>query len=183
MSQVLIRNWWVFALRGALGFLMSMAVAEAQLPIPDASLGVTVQQKNNEGKVGPQFLVLRLSCWKGACALSTMSLNDCRPSADSAKPTFFPKVEYSTTSGKSLRIHREENTLVAQEIATDLEGRARQNLRFTYAPPEFGTIVSRLIGFSGEIVRVSAATQYVPLPKTYQVVRLNCDALLPGLSK
>ena len=172
---------------GAIGIVMAAAIAEAQSPLPNASLSVTVQQKE-EGRVAPGLHVLELSCWNGTCSLSTVSLNQCGPSG-SGKPAFYPKVQYSTTLGNSLRVHNEGNTLVVQETGADIGGDYVNNLRFTYTPPRDGGIASRLIGFSGGFVKNSVilqrtlTIQYVPLPNAHQVVTLDCGVLLPGLDK
>jgi hypothetical protein len=166
---------------------MVASVAEAQSPVPNANLSVTIQQKE-DGKIAPGLHVLELSCWNGACSLSTVSLNQCGPSG-SGQPAFYPKVQYSTTWGKSLRVHSEGNTLIVQETGADIGGDYVNNLRFTYAPPREGGIVSRLINFSGGFVKNSVilqrtlTVQYVPLPNAHQVVTLDCGALLPGLNK
>jgi len=170
-----------------IGILIAAAMAEAQVPVPNASLRVTVQQKD-EGKVAPGFHVLELSCWDGACSLSTVSLNKCGTSG-SGRPAFYPKVQYATTWGKSLRVHNEGNTLVVQETGADIGGDYVNNLRFTYDRPREGSIASRLIGFSGGFVKNSVilqrtlTVQYVPLQHAHQVVTLDCGVLLPGLDK
>ena len=170
---------------GCLGVLMVFSVAQAQSPVPDAALSVTVQQ-SEDGKIAPGLHVLELSCWNGACSLSTVSLNQCFPSG-SGQPAFYPKVQYSTTWGKSLRVHGEGNTLVVQETGADIGGDYVNNLRFSYASPRGGSIASKLINFSGGFVKNSVilkrtlTVQYVPLPNAHQVVTLDCGALLPGL--
>jgi hypothetical protein len=172
---------------GGIGIMMAVTIAEAQLPLPNASLSVTVQQKD-EGKVDPGLHVLELICWKGACSLSTVSLNRCGKSG-SGKSAFYPKVQYSATSAKSLRVHREGNTLVVQEIGADAGGDYVNNLRFTYEQPREEGMATRLIGFSGGFVKNSLilqrtlTIQYIPLPQAHQVVSLDCGVLLPGLDR
>lgn len=172
---------------GIVGILMVAAIAEAQSPVPNANLSVTVQQKT-EGKVDPGLHLLELSCSEGACSLSTVSLNQCGTSG-SGKPAFYPKVQYSTTWGKSLRVHNEGSTLVVQQTGADVGGDYVNNLRFAYAPVREGGIASRLIGFSGGFVKNSVilkqtlTVQYVPLPQAHQVMPLDCGVLLPGVGK
>jgi hypothetical protein len=63
------------------------------------------------------------------------------------------------------------------------------NLRFDYKPVEKDKIVNRLVGFSGGYVKNSfilkkiITTDYVPLPKANQVMKLDCGVLLPGIDK
>jgi hypothetical protein len=63
------------------------------------------------------------------------------------------------------------------------------NLRFDYKPTGKDEIVNHLIGFSGGYVKNSIllkkvlTTDYVPLPKVSQVMKLDCGVLLPGIDK
>jgi hypothetical protein len=161
--------------------------ADAQSSIPNASLSVTVQQ-NEEGKITQGFHVLELTCWNGACSLSTVSLNQCGASG-SGRPAFYPKAQNSTTWGGNLKVHNEGDTLVVQETGGDVGGDYVNNLRFTYSRRGESGIANRLVGFSGGFVKNSAilrrtlTIQYTPLPRAHQVVTLDCGALLPGLDK
>lgn len=152
--------------------------------IPNAHLRVTVQQKH-EGKLSKGFHVLELSCMDGRCSLSSVSLNQCV-----GGKAFYPKVQYSATWMDNLKVRNERNTLIVQESGSDTFGDYVNNLRFEYesAGPK-DIIVHRLIGFSGGFVKNSAiakealAIEYVPLPKANQVMKLDCDVLLPGIDK
>ncbi len=50
-------------------------------------------------------------------------------------------------------------------------------------------IVDQLVGFSGGYVKNSAllkkviTTEYVPLPMANQIMKMDCDVLLPGIDK
>jgi hypothetical protein len=155
--------------------------------IPNASLRVTVQQKE-EGKIQKGFQVLELSCWEGNCSLSSVSLNQCAESG-SGKKAFYPRVQYSATWMGNLKVKNEGKTLVVQETGSDMFGDYVNNLRFDYESAGKGEIVNRLVGFSGGYVKDSAllkrvlTTEYVPLRKINQVMRLDCDVLLPGVDK
>jgi hypothetical protein len=155
--------------------------------IPNASLRVTVQQKE-EGKISKGFHVLELSCWDGNCSLSSVSLNQCMESG-SGKKAFYPKVQYSATWMGNLKVRNEGNSLVAHETGSDMFGDYVNNLRFDYSPGGKDEIVNRLVGFSGGYVKNSAllkkvlTTEYIPLPKANQIMKLDCDVLLPGIDK
>jgi hypothetical protein len=155
--------------------------------IPNASLRVTVQQKE-EGRISKGLHVLELSCWSGNCSLSSVSLNQCMESG-SGKKAFYPKVQYSATWIGNLKVRNEGNSLIAQETGSDIFGDYVNNLRFDYEPAEKDRIADRLVGFSGGYVKNSAllkkvlTTEYVPLPKANQVIKLDCDVLLPGVDK
>lgn len=170
-----------------IGIMMAASMVEAQGLIPNASLRVTVQQKD-EGNLDRGLHVLELLCWDGACSLSTVSLNQCG-SSGSRRPAFYPKVQFSTTWGKNLRVHNEGNTLVVQETGADIGGDYVNSFRFTYDRPRDGGPATRLIEFSGGFVKNSVilkrtlTIQYVPLPQAHQVVTLDCGALLPGIDK
>lgn len=166
---------------------MTPATASSSDSIPNANLRVTVQQKE-EGKINKGFHVLELSCWDGQCSLSSVSLNQCVESG-SRKKAFYPKVQYSATSMGHLKVRNEGNSLIVQETGSDIFGDYVNNFRFDYAPAEKDEMVDRLIGFSGGYVKNSAllkkvlTTEYVPLSKANQVMKLDCDVLLPGIDK
>ena len=155
--------------------------------IPNASLRVTVQQKE-EGKISKGFHVLELSCWEGNCSLSSVSLNQCGESG-SGKEVFYPKVQYSATWMGNLKVKNEGKSLVVQETGSDMFGDYVNNLRFDYESTGKGEVANRLVGFSGGYVKNSSllkkvlSTEYVPLQKADQVMKLDCDVLLPGVDK
>jgi len=161
--------------------------AFSETTIPNANLQVTVQQKQ-EGEVAKGFHLFELTCWNGDCSLSTVTLNQCFESG-SGRTAFFPKVQYSATSFGNLKVKNEGNSLIVQETGSDMFGDYVTNLRFDYETARKGEIVNRLIGFSGGYVKNSVllkkilTTEYIPLPKRNQVMKLDCDALLPGVDK
>lgn len=155
--------------------------------IPNARLRVTVQQKE-EGKIQKGFHILELSCWEGNCSLSSVSLNQCGESG-SGKQAFYPRVQYSAMWMGNLKVKNEGKTLVVQETGSDMFGDYVNNLRFDYESAGRGEIVNRLVGFNGGYVKNSTilkkvlTTEYVPLKKANQVIKLDCDVLLPGVDK
>jgi len=167
--------------------LITPILASSADNIPNATLRIAVQQ-SNEGKVSKGFHVLELSCWDGKCSLSSVSLNQCGESG-SGDIAFYPKVQYSATWMGNLQVVSEGNSLVVRETGSDMFGDYVMNLRFECAPAGTDQVVNRLIGFSGGYVKNSAllkkilTTEYVPLPKDNQVVKLDCDVLLPGIDK
>lgn len=155
--------------------------------IPNASLRVTVQQKE-EGRITKGFHVLELSCFDGNCSLSSVSLNQCIETG-SGRKAFYPGVQYSATWIGNLKVRSEGKSLVVQETGSDMFGDYVNNLRFDYEMTGEGKIANRLVGFSGGYVKNSAllkkvlTTEYVPLLKANQVIKLDCDVLLPGVDK
>ena len=117
-----------------------------------------------------------------------MTLNQCFQSGSNRK-AFFPKVQYSATSLGNLKVKNEGKTLVVQETGSDLFGDYVNNFRFDYETAGKEEIVNRLTGFSGGYVKNSVllkkvlTTEYIPLPKRNQLMKLDCDALLPGVDK
>ena len=89
----------------------------------------------------------------------------------------------------NLIVRNEGNSLVVQETGFDIGGDSVVNLRFDYKPVGKDKRVDRLIGFSGGFVKNSVLlkktliTDYVPLPKANQVMKLDCGVLLPGIDK
>lgn len=167
--------------------ILTPSIASSADNIPNAKLRVTVQQKE-EGKIIKGFHILELSCWNNNCSLSSVTLNQCMESGSGEK-AFYPKVQYSTTWVGNLKVRNEGNSLVAQETGSDMFGDYVNNLRFDYAPTVKDEIVNRLVGFSGGYVKNSVllkkilTTEYVPLPKANQVMKLDCGVLLPGIDK
>jgi hypothetical protein len=167
--------------------LATPAAAASSDSIPDANLRVTVQQKAG-GKIIKGFHVLELSCRDGNCSLSTVSLNQCEESAY-GKQAFYPKTQYSSTLIGNLKAWNEGKSIVVQETGGDMIGSYVNDLRFDYEPTGEDKIVTRLTGFSGGYVKNSPGLNrvfqldYVPLPKTGQVMKLDCGVLLPGIYK
>ena len=170
-----------------IGLVTTPVAALSEDRIPNASLRVTVQQKE-EGKITKGFHVLELSCFDGNCSLSSVSLNQCIESG-SGKKAFYPKVQYSAMWMGNLKVKNEGNSLIVQETGSDIFGDYVNNLRFDYEPAGKDKMVDRLIGFSGGYVKNSAllkkvlTTEYIPLPKAHQVIKLDCDVLLPGIDR
>jgi hypothetical protein len=167
-------------------FLLIMpTVALSMDSIPNAMLRVTVQQRE-DGRVSKGLHLLELSCWEGKCSLSSVSLNQCFDFG-SGKKAFFPKVQYSATWSGNLKVKNEGNTLVVQETGSDAFGEYVNNLRFEYQA--VGDVVNRLVGFSGGYIKNSdllkkvITVEYVPLQKADQIMKLDCDVLLPGVDK
>ena len=169
--------------------ILILATSTASLAdnTPNAELSVTFQQKE-EGKIINGFHILKLSCWDGNCSLSSVSLNQCMESGSGEK-AFYPKVQYSTTRMGNLKVRNQGNSLVVQETGTDIGGDYVMNLRFDYKAAGKDKIVNHLIGFSGGYVKNSIllnkviTTDYVPLLKSWQVMKLDCGVLLPGIDK
>lgn len=130
--------------------------------------------------------MLELSCRDGNCSLSSVSLNQCGESS-SGKKAFYPKAQYSATWIGNLKVKNEGKSIIVQETGNDMFGDYVNNLRFDYEPVGKDKIIDRLVGFSGGYVKNSAllkkvlTTEYIPLPKANQVIKLDCDVLLPGI--
>lgn len=165
--------------------LVGQAIAVGQPSVPNALLSVTVRQKQ-DGKLGAGLHVLELSCFNERCALTTVTLNQCYPSGEGAL-AFVPKVQYSSTTDRTLFVRNEGRTLIVRESGTDFGGDFSNTLRFEYSPPVENRAATDLTGFSGGYVKDSTilgkvlTVEYVPLPKLFQVLPLACGALLPGV--
>lgn len=152
--------------------------------IPNANLAVTVQEKH-DGKIAPGLHIFELNCFNGNCSLSTVSINQCFDSH--IGNAFIPKSQHSSTQYGNLNVRRQGNTLQVEEGDSDADGKYVTNLRFEYET--YRGFASRLIGFSGGYVKDSRLLkrvligEYIPLQNEYQIIKLNCDALVPGINK
>lgn len=167
--------------------LATPVIAAPSDSIPNARLQVTVQQKE-DGKINEGYHILELSCWDNQCSLSSVSLNQCGE-LGSGKKAFYPKVQYSATWMGNLKVRSAGKSLIVQVTGNDIFGDYVINLRFDYEPVGKDKIIYRLVGFSGGYVKNSAllkkvlTIEYIPLPKASQVIKLDCDVLLPGIDK
>lgn len=78
---------------------------------------------------------------------------------------------------------------MVQETGSDTFGEYVNNFRFEYQTVTRGDVANRLVGFSGGNIKNSGllkkviTMEYVPLQKADQIIRLDCDVLLPGVDK
>ena len=160
--------------------------AWAQQNIPNAILRVTVQQKD-KGKLNSDLHFQELRCWRGACSLTTVTLNSCRPSPVSTGKASPLIVERASTNDGNLAVSREGNTLVVTETGSDIGGSYVTTQRFTYERPADASIITRLTDYSGGFVKNSAIAQqvltveFVPFRGAYKEARLDCPLGLPGV--
>lgn len=177
----------IFLCCSLLCLLITPTIARSTESIPNANLKVTVQQRE-DGKINAGFHILELSCWEGKCSLSSVSLNQCFDFG-SGKKAFYPKAQYSATWLGNLKVSNEGKTVVVQETGSDTFGEYVNNFRFEYQAVARGDVVNRLVGFSGGYIKNSGllkkviTMEYVPLQKADQIMRLDCDVLLPGVDK
>ena len=166
--------------------LVAPASVSSSDGIPNVNLQVTVQQRE-DGKINKGFHVLELSCWDGDCSLSSLTLNQCL--GFGSDKSFYPKVQYSSTSTGNLKVRNEGNSIIVQETGFQMGGDYVNSLRFDYERVGKDERAYRLIGFSGGVVKNSIilekvfSMEYVPLPEVAQVMKLDCDVLLPGVGK
>jgi len=152
--------------------------------MPTVQLRVTVQQKTNE-KIDKDFHILELLCWNNDCSLTSVSLNQCHEFQEGK--AFYPKVQFSATWMENLKVTPEGNSLIVQEIGSDIFGDYITTLRFDYEPVQKDKIATKLLGFSGGFVKNSVLVKevltvnYIPLPKKDQIIKLDCGVLLPGI--
>jgi hypothetical protein len=100
--------------------LLSSELLAAGLRAPNASLEVTVRQKE-EGKLDKGLHLFHLLCWDGECSLTALSLNQCGP-AGSGKPAFYPKIERTSTREGNLKVSHLGNLLHVQGTNVDIGG-------------------------------------------------------------
>ena len=171
---------WAFLL---VIMLIIPTVALSSDDIPNVKLLVTVQQKE-EGKISKGLHVLELTCWKGNCFLTSVSLNQCMESYLGPK-AFYPEVKYSSTFIGDLTVRNENSSLIVQETVLD----EVHNFRFDYSLEGKDILwIRRLVGFSGgyvkndQLLKKISTVEYIPLPKA-QVIKLDCGVLFPGINK
>ena len=168
-----------------LTFLLgAQSQAGAKVTIPNVSLQVTVQQKEN-GTLSSGYHILHLVCWQGSCSLTSNTLNQCMK-AGSGNEAFFPKVE---------RVSTDEGNLVVTPISdTELDVRERDPeaelvFRFGFEEAPKSLMATKTTSFSGGFVKNSVilhkilTVEYVPLKQDFTEVKMDCAAVLPGLSQ
>jgi hypothetical protein len=168
------------------------AVVSVAESMPNASLYVTAQQRE-DGNLGSAYHLFHLSCWQGACTLTTLTIGQCSTESDRhgrKAPSAFPVAERESTRDGTLRVSHHDNTFVATLDSSDIGGAYKMVLRFTHDEPLPATQYARMVtGFSGGFVKDSWVLQrtlvveYVPLPELTQVVKLQCDVVLPGVGR
>lgn len=167
------------------GVTLGRELSASELGIPNASLKLTVRQKE-EGGLDKGLHLLQLFCWDGDCALTTLSLNQCGP-AGSGKPAFFPMVARTSTREGNLKVTNLGDVLLVEQVDVDIGGKTTTTLRFGYAMSAGSTIASRVTGFSGgfvkssEILKRVITVELVPLIGRFHEVPLDCAVLLPGV--
>jgi hypothetical protein len=177
---------------GMTGFLFSALEGQAQQQIPDVRLRITVQQRE-DGKLNPAFHIQELRCFSGNCSLTTITINDCRPSPVSAGQASPAIIERTSTQEGNLKVTNEGNTLVTVATGSDIGGSYTTTERFIYETPRLGGIALRLVGYSGGAVKNSLALkkvitiEYVPLKEAsrgagHSEVTLNCPLGLPAVT-
>ncbi len=155
--------------------------------IPDALLRVAVQQRQ-DGKLDRAYHLLELACYQGLCILTSVSLNQCRD-AGLGKEGFPPIFQRTSTREGNLRVQFDGNAFIVEETGMDIGGSYVNNFRFGVGPLKQGGIAGELANFSGAFVKQSIVlkrvitVEYVPLPRGWQVVKLDCGVLLPGLER
>lgn len=160
-------------------------VIVGQQSVPDATLDVTVRQRE-QGTLDRAMHILELRCFDGQCSLTSITLNQCMQSGE-GRPAFYPKVQRSSTAERNLAVRNEGRTLIVRESGVDMGGDYVNNFRFEYATPTKGRVATGLLSFSGGFVKNSTilgrviTIEYVPLQNSFQVVGLDCGALLPGV--
>ena len=113
------------------GSILPIIPAWAKQNIPDAKLRVTVQQKVS-GKLNPALHMQELLCFNGECSLTSITLNDCRPSPVSNGMASPVVIERSSTREGNLKVTNEGDTLVVIETGFDIGGDYVTTQRFKY---------------------------------------------------
>lgn len=165
-----------------LAFVTCVTVARAA-EIPHAKLKVAVQQRM-DGKLDRSVHILELVCLDG-CFLTKVTLNSC---IEFGSETYFtPVVERSSTREGNLKVRAVRSTLIVEETGSDLGGTYTNNFRFGYR--RGSAEAYELTSFSGGFVKNSwiagkiLTVEFVPLPKPWQVLKLDCGLGLPGVGK
>ena len=167
------------------GVLPGRELFAAELRVPNASLEVTVRQKE-EDKLDRGLHLFHLFCWEGDCSLTALTLNQCFPGGPvgSGKPAFFPKIErYSTREG-NLKVTNLSDVL---QVNIDIGASTTTTLRFGYAVSGSSAMADRVTGFSGgyvkssEILKRVITVEYVPLIGAFHEILLVCAVLLQGV--
>ncbi|MCI0419056.1 MAG: hypothetical protein L0312_07530 [Acidobacteria bacterium] len=174
------RSYWVATIL----VLVSCTNVARAAGIPNARLRVAVQQREG-GKLDRSLHVLELICLD-SCFLTKVTLNRCWEGIN-GEASFTPVVEHSSTWEGNLKVRAERKTLIVEETGADIGGSYTNNFRFGYRPDS--VIAHELTSFSGgfvkhsEIAKKVITVEYVPLPKPWQVLKLDCGVGLPGVGE
>src|SRR5262245_38809547 len=100
--------------------LLVSVIAQA---LPDTHLQVALRHKVN-GVVQAGIYLVTLDCVGGACALTTVGLNECKRYGPIGKedPSFTPTVERSTTWEGTLKVSDNGKEIIADEAVSDSLG-------------------------------------------------------------
>jgi hypothetical protein len=180
----------VFMVFLGLGFL-HVSIAQAQIP-PNGTLEVGYRQLQ-DGKLSDSVHVLHLFCSDGRCSLTTLSVNQCYPTAQGEG--FYPKVERTSTDEGNLSV---SETTLGSLIAEERYSATIFKYRFSYETYDNVNLskrlgltttryVSRLTGFSGSVVKDSAilgkvvSWELVPLRGAIALVEPKCKMAVFGV--
>jgi hypothetical protein len=162
------------------------SVARGSPSVPNVSLEVTVQQREN-GKVSSAYHITEISCWNNECELQILTLNQCF--TISTGSWFYPVVERHTTREGDLEVSFKGTRLNVRfkKRATLERGENRFNLTFVLRE-EPSTKSWELVDFVGGITTTYddgrvAAMDFVPLRSPTKSVhaKLDCAVSLPAL--
>lgn len=166
---------------------LAWTVLAAPARVPNVSLKVTFQQKE-DGRLDKGLHLFELFCWDGQCSMTSLSLNQCS-ALGSSKPSFYPKVVRTSTQEGNLRVLGFDGVLDVLETADDLGGESTIRLRIGYAHAGNNNVATKVTSFTGGFVKNSIilkkvlTVEYVPLPREWQDVIMDCPASLPGVSR
>lgn len=185
-------HWRCLVAVAVLMRLFSPNCTYAQPSVPNGTITVAYRQLSN-GELSKSVYQLQLSCWDGACSMTTLTLNLCTDLHDGR--FFYPKVERSSTHEGNLSVRPQGDTvLIAEEKSSETTFHHR--FEYTIKSDErlqkglglrSNKFFGNLTGFSGAAVKNSTilgqviSWDLVPLQGRFPRIKLDCDVTLDGV--
>jgi hypothetical protein len=148
-------------------------------PLQDFELELAMRQRVN-GKLEEAVHLVQLSCERGECQLTSVTLNQCFLGA------FYPKLERASTRDGSLSVSMTGGVIVARETGWAL-GQYTTTFRFNVKRRGPNARSLMVTAFSGAYVKDSTelgkviTSDYIAVQNGGETLSLACPVMLPGV--
>jgi hypothetical protein len=166
---------------------MFILIATQGSEIPDVNLSVSFHEQVEGQAQRKPIYFLDVVCRSGECSYTYVSLNDCG-GAGSGSSTFYPKVQSASTRDGDLKVSNNGAVLTLQQTGEDSVGSWTNTFDIGYEPTRDGSPATSIVSFKGNFVKTSELVKrptridYVPLPRAFQQIDLDCPVLAPGVA-
>jgi hypothetical protein len=153
--------------------------------IPDVKLSVSFHEQVEGQAQRKPIYFLDVVCRRGECSYTYVSLNDCGGGSGSS---FYPKVQSASSRDGDLKVSNKGSVLTLQQTGEDSVGSWVNTFDIGYEPTRDGSPATTIVSFKGNFVKTSELVKrptridYVPLPRAFQQIDLDCPVLAPGVA-